>query len=100
VDVATYCRHAKLTYADLARAVGVTPGRISQIAVGNERSGRPSWSLAGRLERISGGLIRRASWYPDDDGCGVTPSPVLPDLPREQTKRRARSVSARSEASK
>jgi transcriptional regulator with XRE-family HTH domain len=99
--VAEYCRHAKLTYADLARACGVTPGRISQLAIGNARSGKPSWSLAGKLERVSGGLIPRSQYFPDDLHCDVSAPPTVPDLPHTQTKRRASTSSARpSEARK
>jgi DNA-binding transcriptional regulator YdaS (Cro superfamily) len=47
-------------YSFIARKCGVTSQAISQIASGVRR---PTWELAGRIEKATFGRISRANWF-------------------------------------
>ena len=61
MDLLTYRAETGATFVWLARRCGASSKTLSAIAHGRRR---PSWKLAGALERETGGLIERAQWFP------------------------------------
>ena len=53
MQLADWLKQSKSTRADLARAVGISPGRVTQICEGD----LPSLDLAERIARATGGAV-------------------------------------------
>jgi transcriptional regulator with XRE-family HTH domain len=67
VTLAEYRRAYGVSYAYIARIAGVTPQAISAYARGETR---PSWEVAGRIERATRGKVERVQWFPEDPKGG------------------------------
>lgn len=96
MDLASYRKTYCVKYASIAAACGVTPQRISQVA--NDHY-KPSWRLAGAIERATDGKVERAQWFPDDVHCGVTSPSSSPasDPSRAPVRRQGRSATLRDQ---
>jgi transcriptional regulator with XRE-family HTH domain len=67
MTLSEYQKAYGVSYAHIARAAGVTPQAISAYARGETR---PSWEVAGRIERATRGKVERAQWFPEDPKGG------------------------------
>lgn len=52
-------QHPTRRKAELARTIGITPGRVSQLC----RKDRPSLALALRIKAATHGAVRPEDWY-------------------------------------
>jgi 3,4-dihydroxy 2-butanone 4-phosphate synthase / GTP cyclohydrolase II len=64
MQLAGWLKHSKCTRADFARAVGISPGRVTQICEGE----LPSLDLAERIAKVTGGAVT------PNDFLGLVPS--------------------------
>jgi DNA-binding XRE family transcriptional regulator len=60
MDLRQYRIEHGISLAHLARRAGASPDSLYSIAAGRRR---PSWKLAGAIERATGGLVERAQWF-------------------------------------
>lgn len=61
MDLATYKRKTGINYSHIAFVCDVTTAMISEIAAGRKT---PSFSLAVKIEKATGGCVPRDNWYP------------------------------------
>jgi transcriptional regulator with XRE-family HTH domain len=56
-----------VSFAHIARAAGVTAQAVSAYARGESK---PSWMVAGLIEKCTLGKVERAQWYQEDKPKG------------------------------
>lgn len=60
-----YLKAKELTQAELAQRLGTNQGTISKLCGGR----RPSWEMAARIERETGGLVPVSVWAKSHEGA-------------------------------
>jgi DNA-binding transcriptional regulator YdaS (Cro superfamily) len=61
VNLQEYQKKTNASYSHIAKKCGVSPARISQIAMGGAK---PGFSLAVAIETATDGQVGRENWYP------------------------------------
>ena len=60
-----YLVQRRLSYADFAALLEVTPQFIGMVARGQRK---PRWELALKIEKLTLGEVSRNQWYDDSEG--------------------------------